>query len=378
MKHRLLELAKQSTELVEKNNFRYYWEADGFKFNNRNLSNWYQKQFDSYTKFTFTDLNQIRYVLKDKRIDKEKNYNLEYLKHIRQKYDYLQFLISGGFDSNTIFLEAVENDIFLDETISYLWLDIKNKTNSEVVDNALPLIEKYKNKIGKHSFFTTTFSELDEIFSDDLVFFKRSDTNEMPLRAALTLQPGIHTPKSIERPVIENSCYIRCIDKPQLLYYQKNWYVFCLDGAFGSDISIPNCLHFWLEPENIKSLIKDAWSYRDYLIAQNKNLSDLQFFRFWDCSNELNYLLNRRPLLNEKAQFAKLDKEKIRFNDFIENNQWHLLTKYFNCMHTFYQIFPETKNSFNEYNSQGKFAWFINLETLEVLTQEELIPNGFE
>ena len=40
---------------------------------------------------------------------------------------------------------------------------------------------------------------------------------------------------------------------------------------------------------------------------------------------------------------------------------------------------PELKDGFKNYwKTSGKFAWFIDLDSLEVYTQTELIPNGFE
>ena len=49
-------------------------------------------------------------------------------------------------------------------------------------------------------------------------------------------------------------------------------------------------------------------------------------------------------------------------------------------MKTFYEVFPETKteSGLKEYHNNGKFAWFIDLDSLEIYTQDELIPNGFE
>jgi hypothetical protein len=47
-------------------------------------------------------------------------------------------------------------------------------------------------------------------------------------------------------------------------------------------------------------------------------------------------------------------------------------------MEKFLKLFPECGSGFDGYNSQGKFAWFIDIDTLEIFTQAELIPDGFE
>ena len=32
----------------------------------------------------------------------------------------------------------------------------------------------------------------------------------------------------------------------------------------------------------------------------------------------------------------------------------------------------------DDFSGQGKFAWFIDIDSLDIYTQQELIPNGFE
>ncbi len=47
-------------------------------------------------------------------------------------------------------------------------------------------------------------------------------------------------------------------------------------------------------------------------------------------------------------------------------------------MEKFFEIFPECRTGFDPLVSQGKFAWFIDIDNLEIYSQQELIPNGFE
>ena len=73
-------------------------------------------------------------------------------------------------------------------------------------------------------------------------------------------------------------------------------------------------------------------------------------------------------------------KTLLRFKECFGHNKFTTLIKYFEAVKTFYEIFPEakTERGLKQYNSNGKFAWFIDLDTFKVYTQDELIPNGFK
>ena len=44
----LLDIVKQSSEQVEKENWRYYYQADEYKFNNVFLASWYEHTYNSW------------------------------------------------------------------------------------------------------------------------------------------------------------------------------------------------------------------------------------------------------------------------------------------------------------------------------------------
>ena len=47
-------------------------------------------------------------------------------------------------------------------------------------------------------------------------------------------------------------------------------------------------------------------------------------------------------------------------------------------MEKFLEIFPECSKGFEDFSNKCKFAWFIDIDSLEIYSQQELIPNGFE
>jgi len=243
----------------------------------------------------------------------------------------------------------------------------------------LPIIQSNRHLIGKHTFVTTSYQDIDEIWDDPYAFFTLSYIGPMPLHMPQIIRPGIDATKKHRHEVnlSKQSAYILAADKPQMIYYNNRWFVACIDSHFSTNLSIPNAVYFWLEPENIKGLIKDALCYREYILSQEKKLRNFEFFKTWNCDNKLNRFVNRKPILDESAQWQKNEKIIQRWQSVIYNDQNYLIKKYSDNLSKFYEIFPETKDGFKEYNS-SKFAWFVDIDSFEIYTQEELIPMGFQ
>lgn len=369
MKDKLLEFAKKSTQVVESQNYQYYWEADGYKFNSLYLARWYEKEYDCWAEFKAQQFYRIKEILNDKIVNSNTNYNLEYIKKLRNQYKDIKLLFSGGYDSVTIFNEFIANNIYLNETVTMLPLDIEHEIRDEIICNTKPLLEKYKENVGKATFVQNNYEDIKKYWSDPHVFFSTPYADSMP-------PPMASVPLTHWRPDYqEDVCYIKGIDKPQLIYYNNKWYVVALDSTFGTHFGLSNMVFFWLDPENIKSLIQDARKYRDYLCNNEKVSGPLQFFKFYS-QEHLNYIINRANIINPDKKISKDEKMFIRRTRLIEQERYDIVGKFCNCMDTISTIFPETIEGFNGFPA-GKFAWLIDIDSCEAYTQQELIPNGF-
>lgn len=372
----LAQLAQYSTELVEKLGIKYYWEIDGYKLCNKQLSNWYEDEHSCYTTFVSQQYSSIKQNLSDKIIDLNHNYNLEYLQKIRAQYDYVQLFFSGGSDSLTVIDEAVNNQVYIDEIICLVIENIELPCNREIKENALPYLKKHKNSYGKYTIQNTSFDMLNELYSDPYAHFKTASAAKAPMPLG---RPFL---SAESRPVIPNSCYIKCSDKPTILHYKGNWYTTFIDAAWGGSNAISNLLYFWLEGDNIKSYIKDAIKYRNYIKSNYIIGKEIKFFKA-DSLDFANSIIRTNPV-NMNNQFKKIldntnqieEKYATRIVDAINAKRYDLLKNYFACLEQYCKIFPEFRKSKND--NRGKFAWFINIDTLEVCTQQELIPQGFQ
>lgn len=370
MRDKLLRLAERSTKIIEERDIQNYWQAQGFKFYNRPLMAWYEKEFNVEAEAIALQLPSIRKNLSDKHIDMNRNYDLDYLKKLRHDHYYMQLMFSGGYDSLTVFLEAVENGIYIDEIVMHLSSNsIDDEENREIKQNALPWAERYIQRYGKYSFIHHNTEMFNEVYKDPWALFKIPEFGTMPLtfrRIFLGYE---------KRRVTQNACYIKCSDKPQLLYYQGKWYVYALDANFGGSAHLPNIKYFWYEGDNIKSLIKSARLYRDYLVEQEGPPTENKFYKSYNLDN----VIGRRPILNQNLQFKKQhadsfsDKDKAAMIQDLNNNQWTFLTDYFTCLKTFYDVFPEMRyQPFSKFNNKSKFFWFIDIDNLDVYTQKQL------
>ena len=117
------------------------------------------------------------------------------------------------------------------------------------------------------------------------------------------------------------------------------------------------------------------------------NKTGLQFFK---PNQDLNVgdVLGRSKVHNHTKQLIKnvpntkwySSKGLQRVNDALGIGRMDVLVNYFTAMKKFSELLPEYghKDNFKALDSMGKFAWFIDIDSMEVFTQQELIPNGFE
>jgi hypothetical protein len=370
-------LITESTETVEKNQYPYYYEADGYKFHNKNLALWYESSQKSYVSFVDNNTNKIRKNLHNN-ISFDYDYNLHYLKLLSKQYKSINLFYSGGADSTTILETAINNKIDIDNVFCLTFDSLELDCNTEIVNCAIPFLKK--NKVN-YKILTCNFDYHKNNYSDEMAFFKTNGCVVVPFRSPLDKHPGIDYQS--------NACYVKGADKPQLVKYNKNWYACLIDTQIAADNENKNVKWFWLDPDNIKSYIKDSLIYRDYL--QTANLVDqnkpLQFYKPTQ-DYKLNKLLGRSKVENYTMQLLKnLPNQKYhsskalqRITDIVKSSRQDVLVNYYYAMNNFSKLVPEFghQDGFVNYHNYGKFAWFIDLDSLEVFTQKELIPEGFK
>ncbi len=379
----LINLAQKSTDLINKGNFSYYYHCGDYKFYNGYLAHWYKNKTNNHLTFVADNpINQIKQQLVDKEVDLDYNYNKDHLIKLKNKNQKLQLLLSGGVDSATILHEASVNNIQFDEVISVIYGNsVNSPENFEIKNNAIPFAKKYKNSYNKFSLLSITEEQLTEYYKNPYVLFTDVNfENIFPFFRQLWNQ----------NTNLSDGIKVFGTDKPRLLFYKNSWYSIAMDMQLSShngNLSNKNAHMFWFDPENIKSLIKDSLNYRNYILKNNllKN-KKLQFFKINEYKAQIKELnaINRVPLINSKM-YKKIDtqniwnqKDCLSLFTAIKNNNLKLLTNYFNATNMLQLAFPEFLTSHKKTYFDASIVWAINIDTLQVYTQKELIPQGFE
>lgn len=367
----LKDLIIASTKRVEEQNHTCYWTADGYKFDNSNLALWYEKENNSYVTYVDSQIDIIRDQLQTP-IDMEFDYNLQFLKYLQASYQKINLFFSGGADSLTILDLAIKHNIRFDTLICQTCDDINLECNREIRDCALPIVEQYRNKFNKFMLHQTTWDDHANRFSDELSFFIQPTPNILPFRSDPDSIPKLNEP---------NVCYVTGKDKPHIVFYNKKWYAVLVDNQNSLNKCNPYLKAFWLDAANIKSYVKDAILFMYYLLENNLvKHNKLQFFHP-NQDQMINGLLGRSKVYNYQSQLLKKrpntkyrsSKNVQRISDAINNQRMDVLVNYFHAMKIYNSILPDYAYK----DTPGKFAWFIDLNSLEVFTQQELIPHGF-
>ena len=376
---KLLDLCKSSNRRVEENNHFCYWQVDGYKLDNKHLVLWYEKQFNSVADFVYRDFEKLKSNLSNTSIDMGQDYHLNFLKKLRNEYRHVKLLYSGGTDSATILDMAHKHGISINETITLVIEDINLPSNAEQKNIVLPSLERYKSVIEKSSLVVYSHHDIAKHFDDKFAMFSGPCDSHMPVGFTAAKYHALEKYYGGK-----DTCVISGMEKPQIMLYNGRWYAACLDPVAFGDQSIPNVIPFYIDADNIKGYIKDCILFRNHLLE--KGLVNDDHFQFFqpDQTQEHSEVIGRIVIQGTEHQLIKTGqvpnkKTLLRFNECFTQNNLTTLTKYLDAVQTFYDIFPETKtkSGLEKYNNQGKFAWFVDIDSLKVFTQQELIPNGF-
>lgn len=378
----LLKIAEKSTDQINLEKFSYYYQCGKYKFYNGCLAHWYKNKTNKMLTFVADGpIDQIKKQLLDQHIDLNYDYNSDYFKKLKNKNQKLQLFLSGGSDSATILHKASVNNFVFDEIISVIYgPDVEAPENLEIKNNAIPFAEKYKHSYKKFSLLSITEDHLTEYYSDPYVLFKHVNfENTFPYFRQLWNQPTD----------LDKEIKIFGVDKPQLLFYKDSWYTILLDHQLGSwhgRLSSNNAILFWSDPDNIKSLIKDSITYRNYILKNNLLTNEkLQFFKIGHDSHDVESSVIDRITLMAPQTYKKQDqhtawnkKDYFSLCTAVKNNNFKLLSNYFKAVELVQSVLPHCAEKNKKTQFDSLIAWAINLDTFEVHTQQELIPNGFK
>ena len=260
--------------------FKTYYQCGDKQFHNIFQAFREQEKTKHFPKF-FLDHDLISVLSNAK---KPKNLSREYirdlmvsrLKHLRKKYNKLKIGYSGGTDSYTILRLCVDNNIFVDETITQMSSIRKDlRTNLEYYAG-VSLAKKYEGThIGKCTELHPTDDDLK--FVDDPEWFyneKICPGSNLPYRV-------YSTANIIEKAIgsDKDSIMLMGYEKPRFIAEDGKLYWTVIDSSIGEMMGQDNTVPFFLDKDNPELVMALAYATLEDL-DMKKILSTNQLIGF--------------------------------------------------------------------------------------------------
>lgn len=243
------------TQWYECNNKIYYnyWQA--LYENKDNQNNWIEYYVDPEL---VTSLKGIKrpntnplYI---------QNLIVKKLQKLRNTYNEIRLLYSGGTDSYTILKLAIENDIYIDETITHMVSMTGNARLNLDYLFGLKYAKKHLGQlIGKVTEIHPKPSDYYYLDSED--WFKSPNIvkgNPIYIRPTYINQ-------YLNKSNIESSITIAGYEKPQFYKEKNQIYWTILDSPVSECIDIPNLYHFFIDKNNPELIASQHYAMLDTL-----------------------------------------------------------------------------------------------------------------
>jgi hypothetical protein len=318
-----------------------------------------------------TDYKLYEHALVDKNIDLEHNYDLDYLQFLRNTKSYIRLFYSGGSDSHHILTTAVKNKIYIDEIVvvtrNLYNKEILQPCDVEIVKHAIPFLNTLSSaQVGKVTFKNFDAEHMRNLYkSPDWMFKVPGGDIGFRILQYYDIDDQAVTPAD---------CQIFGTEKPSMVFYKNRWFATVIDAQLMPSAFAQNVCSFYLMPENIKSYLVKAINFKNKILS-TEPLFDKSFYFF----SSLKYYDVDIHLGKYKSNKFLNGKDRFALQEAIDKEDFDLLSKWHRSLEYLVSVFPDIKNR-NSYHRapHGKFLWFIDLETFEIFSQQELIPNGFE
>ena len=199
---------------------------------------------------------------------------------LRERYDHIVLIYSGGADSETVLQSFVNNNIRLDEVASYVNYsatgDRNNTLNGEIFDNAIPRIKQLQETCPwmthriidlrdlQLDYFTSPVAQFDWIYGTNTFF-----------NSNVIAREGLGTKIKEWRDLIDQGkrlCLLWGLDKPRICHENGKFLVKFIDivdngptvKSFTGELPYSDEIFFWT-PDLPKIVIKQGHLIKNHL-----------------------------------------------------------------------------------------------------------------
>ena len=305
---------------------------------------------------------------------------------LRDKYDYIVLIYSGGADSETILQSFLYNDIKLDEVASYVnYAATGSKTsfmNEEIFGNAIPRIERLKEKYSwlKHRVIEMRDLQIEHFKNDDITYSWIYSINTF-YDSNCVAREGLALKIKEWADIIDQGkklCLVWGFDKPRVFNENGRYFMRFIDildsgptvKSFAGELPYSDELFYW-SPELPELIIKQGHLIKNFLDHSYVDSSlvsttktDLAYkkvngVRYWlnkDGLHAIIYPNYQLALTAAKPANTIVTERDIWFYSMEQDNQ--SLTTWRMGVQKLWQTLPDYwKNNSDDYTKGLKLCW---------------------
>ena len=263
-------------------NLHQWFECDGVKFNN--LYNGLDHSIDTQQYcFYHVDPFLIESLQGIKRPKTDPSYiqslMIKQLKKLRSEYEEIRLLYTGGTDSFTILKLAMDNGIYIDETITHLVSFTDDpKSNIEYLPG-LQYAKQYENTlIGKVTTITPKISDLDYLNTD------RYYSNPNYVRGSVLWIRPVNICQWLPTSN-KKSITLTGHEKPQLIRQDGKLYWCMIDKPMDEFMDIPGIYHFFYDKNNPELMAAQIYATVDNIPNTSSRFINFSSYNTHERSN---------------------------------------------------------------------------------------------
>lgn len=235
------------------------------------------------------------------------------LKSLRKKYNTIRFLYSGGTDSFTVLKLAIENDIFIDETITHLVSFTNNpRCNIEYLWGLKYAKEYEGTHIGKVNVINPNQEDID-YYHNEQWWLDQSIVRGSPLWLR-----GQNICKYLPATSNNSTVTITGCDKPTLYVDNKKIFWCIIDNPMSEYMGIDSIYHMFCDKNNPELIASQTYAFLNECLNLNNGFVNIDCFndKRIDLIDKLGLYKTGKPYL-DKALIGKK-----RFNMSLKNKNF--------------------------------------------------------
>jgi len=313
--------------------------------------------------------------LKGTKVDVDRDYESDCVQMLFDRYKNINLLYSGGTDSHTIYEKAKQLGYKFEQTLM-VGQSIHPETGIDT-NHITPEIKEYFKDDKGFCFHPSSLEWYEKTFLNSEWWYNDWEFDLAPI-----------TKLSYISAFDQNQLYLAGMDKPWLLYHDRNWYLYYNHVQLGRAWDRPNVFYFFGLNDLLPELaIQQALRARNFYInkfdvPQNTQFIDYKMHQYSANSKDFIVDFNRalgRISINKNHDMDQsfdnpvLSKRGIwRLHQLYQEGRGDIASSFLRQCMNIYNKYSQIDWTYAPYSPMGRIPWIINIDTLEYIHGNEV------